>query len=286
MTHPALTNATDGDAYADPIFDSTPDSEDESDMPTDDEMAQMQREHATLLSETDLEAIGPHPEVDTLLTDRLGIHGYYSASKRWGLPETVAALGEVGEIFAQRYPGREFGVGDISKRGGGPIAGHRSHRRGVDVDLRLIRTDWAIAPTTWQDPIYSQAITQELIDLLWANAQLAVRQVFFNDPNSRGTTPWPNHDNHIHVRFHQPGTHDAPPVLSEGTALRSPVGELQRRLNLWVRANLAADATLAVDGDFGPQTAARVLQFQEASALDRDGVVGAQTWQALSAWRW
>ncbi|CAN1210704.1 hypothetical protein TUMEXPCC7403_10940 [Tumidithrix helvetica PCC 7403] len=38
-----------------------------------------------------------------------------------------------------------------------------------------------------------------------------------------------------------------------------------------------------IDGDFGSGTANAVLSFQQAKGLDVDGIVGARTWQALSA---
>lgn len=267
-------------------FDCTPDLDDDTETcPTDDEIVGLQNAHAALLATAGPNATGPYPQVATQLTNSPGVTGYYAASKRWGLAETIAALREVGEIFVRRYPTHAFGVGDISKKGGGVISGHTSHRGGVDVDLRLVRTDWMIAPTTWQQAVYSREITQELIDLLWTNTQLAVRQVFFNDPDSRGTTPWTNHDNHIHVRFHKPGTAITPPVLSQGTSRRAAVGELQRRLNFWLQATATPGLRLVVDGDFGPNTADRLTQFQTALVLDL-GPAGPQTWQALSAWRW
>lgn len=55
-----------------------------------------------------------------------------------------------------------------------------------------------------------------------------------------------------------------------------PVRELQQAL---------ADAGFdpgPVDGDFGPQTRAAVMRFQEANGLEVDGVVGPQTWGALN----
>ncbi len=54
-----------------------------------------------------------------------------------------------------------------------------------------------------------------------------------------------------------------------------------------VQSALAAlefgDPDLAVDGDFGPQTEAAVMQFQEYEGLTVDGLVGPETWTALNA---
>lgn len=41
----------------------------------------------------------------------------------------------------------------------------------------------------------------------------------------------------------------------------------------------------AIDGDFGPKTKAAVLRFQQSKNLLQDGIVGVQTWTAMSyAW--
>lgn len=44
--------------------------------------------------------------------------------------------------------------------------------------------------------------------------------------------------------------------------------------------------TIAVDGDFGPKTEAVVKQFQRASSLDVDGIVGKSTWAMLKMGSW
>jgi peptidoglycan hydrolase-like protein with peptidoglycan-binding domain len=41
----------------------------------------------------------------------------------------------------------------------------------------------------------------------------------------------------------------------------------------------------AIDGDFGPKTRAAVIRFQQSKNLVQDGIVGVQTWTAMSyAW--
>lgn len=62
-------------------------------------------------------------------------------------------------------------------------------------------------------------------------------------------------------------------VLKAG-ALGQGVVECQQRLN-------AHGFECAVDGDFGPTTEARVIDFQQARGLGADGIVGASTWEAL-----
>jgi peptidoglycan hydrolase-like protein with peptidoglycan-binding domain len=57
---------------------------------------------------------------------------------------------------------------------------------------------------------------------------------------------------------------------SEGEAVLA----LQSQLN-------ARGGSLAVDGDFGPVTAAAVRTYQQQRNLDVDGIVGPQTWSAL-----
>lgn len=65
------------------------------------------------------------------------------------------------------------------------------------------------------------------------------------------------------------------PVLRRG-AKGDDVARLQTLLN-------AAGGTLAVDKDFGQRTHDAVLAFQRRHSLTADGIVGRNTWRALSA---
>jgi peptidoglycan hydrolase-like protein with peptidoglycan-binding domain len=134
-----------------------------------------------------------------------GFYSYAPASRRYGIAETIRALQEVSSAWAAARPtGPRIGFGDISLQGGGPISGHASHQNGVDVDVRLMRNDGREEPTVYQSANYSRALTQQLIDLTRANGVLRVQYIFFNDPQARGVSKWPNHDNHLHVRFYNP----------------------------------------------------------------------------------
>ena len=146
-------------------------------------------------------AAAPIP-VDTALPLPVqGLYGTHAAERRFGTKRTIEALLEVGRTFSTRHNGLRIGIGDISKRGGGQISGHASHRKGVDVDVRLIRNDGREAGCRYQDAVYSRALTQDLVNTFRNNSIFPVKFIFFNDPQVRGVSQWPNHDNHLHVRF-------------------------------------------------------------------------------------
>lgn len=56
----------------------------------------------------------------------------------WGTPRLVDTLTEVAEEMRWRFPyGDPLTVGDMSRRGGGWLHGHRSHRGGLDADIGI-----------------------------------------------------------------------------------------------------------------------------------------------------
>lgn len=63
------------------------------------------------------------------------------------------------------------------------------------------------------------------------------------------------------------------PILRQGDS-GTAVTWLQQLLN-------TKGINIAVDGIFGNVTRAAVVQFQKQSGIATDGIVGAQTWQAL-----
>lgn len=60
---------------------------------------------------------------------------------RWGLPDLVGMLTRGAERVRKRYPGSVLLVGDLSRKLGGPIQGHRSHESGRDADVGFYFVD-------------------------------------------------------------------------------------------------------------------------------------------------
>lgn len=54
---------------------------------------------------------------------------------RWGVPSLVGMLERSAAEVAKRFPGSVLSVGDLSRKGGGDVDGHRSHESGRDADV-------------------------------------------------------------------------------------------------------------------------------------------------------
>ncbi|MBS1598318.1 MAG: penicillin-insensitive murein endopeptidase [Bacteroidetes bacterium] len=147
--------------------------------------------------------------------------GYQSLKKggRFGRPEVVAALQNVGRLFHARHPDLKFYIGDINdprkkSKGKSP---HRSHTTGVDVDIHYQYNDpkKTKGQSTIYDEDYSRALSQELIDLIVNESGTPVEAIFSDDQQLRNTTlVYEKHKNdptnsyylihhhdHFHVRF-------------------------------------------------------------------------------------
>lgn len=92
---------------------------------------------------------------------------------------------------------RKFGIGNISLAEGVRFTPHRSHMSGLDVDVRLIRTDGRPLPCTFRDHVYDRQATANLIALFRWLAD--VKHVLFNDVKIRGVTRAEHHDDHFHL---------------------------------------------------------------------------------------
>lgn len=233
--------------------------------------------------------IGPHPKVNTPLPrSGPGFISSAATSRQFGLPETIQTLLAIGAAWEHAHPdGPILNIREISLQGGGPISGHKSHRQGIDVDIRPVRNDNKQGPITFRSPEYAQDLTQQLVDLIRVNGILRVQFIFFNDPAIKGVQHWPNHDDHLHIRFFSPGVvPPSPSPSSQHPVLRhgirgSAVRDLQTRLNTWLIASRPGLEQLVVDGIFGSRTLSVVRAYQQSQGLTVDGVVGPQTWARL-----
>ncbi len=93
-------------------------------------------------------------------------------------------------------------VGDVSFRGGGPMELHRSHQNGLDIDIYYPRLDGALRAPTATDQIHG-GLTQDLADHFVA---AGADKIFVGYATGIGgptdvVIPYPNHEDHMHVRF-------------------------------------------------------------------------------------
>ena len=97
-------------------------------------------------------------------------------------------------------------VGDISFRGGGPMEQHRSHQNGLDVDVYYPRLDRALRAPVKRDQV-DRTFAQDLVDrFVAAGAQVVFvgYSTGLHGPKDV-VVPYPNHEDHMHVRFPRPG---------------------------------------------------------------------------------
>ncbi|MFI9613343.1 penicillin-insensitive murein endopeptidase [Streptomyces sp. NPDC052023] len=129
-----------------------------------------------------------------------------NAGAHWATAGAVGQLEAAAATFTATGNGR-LPVGDAGFEHGGDIPGHASHEVGMDIDVWPIRTDSAQCTAgriTWQSSTYDRTATRRLVQEIRAKAPGHVELIFFNDPQliAEGlTTSYPNHDNHLHVRY-------------------------------------------------------------------------------------
>lgn len=94
---------------------------------------------------------------------------------------------------------RKFGIGNISVADGADF-GHRSHRKGLEVDVRPLRRDGQRLPVKFTTAAYDLDATKTLIQLFRVCTSRPLL-IFFNDSRIPGVRPLAGHDNHFHVQF-------------------------------------------------------------------------------------
>ncbi len=152
----------------------------------------------------------------------------------WGTKATIKAVEKAVRLYQKRMPGGpKVRIGDISKKGGGPLRGHLSHQRGVDVDVGIIHKGskrnaerFTHATTENLDVARTWALLKAFIDtqqvrVIFLDYALQKRlykyakskgvsedtlDELFQYPRGRGRTSgivrhWRSHRGHLHVRF-------------------------------------------------------------------------------------
>ncbi|HUP54713.1 MAG TPA: penicillin-insensitive murein endopeptidase [Methylomirabilota bacterium] len=123
----------------------------------------------------------------------------------WG---TGAAIGQVEAAAANVVElghGR-VAIGDIGLEHGGDIAGHETHERGLDVDVRPMRNarDQCRTGVNYRSSAYDRAATRDLVVAVRATAKGHVKLIYFNDPvliREGLVRSFTGHDDHLHIRY-------------------------------------------------------------------------------------
>lgn len=149
---------------------------------------------------------------DLPLTDDGAEDGYdLVGSGFYGCIEYIhKKLRSIGQSWHGLHSDRDMGLTGISVQGGGYNGKSKSHRNGLDVDVRYVRTDGE-GPMNFdtQAAFYDQAATQELVNLFIGQG---ATDIYVDEENRSGLTgsgvqmlrEGNAHRDHFHVRFPDP----------------------------------------------------------------------------------
>jgi murein endopeptidase len=128
------------------------------------------------------------------------------ANRMYGTDALVRMVLDVVAAYRVSHPSApRVVIGDLSRIHGGDIDEHVSHENGLDVDIYYPRRDGKLRPPRTVAQVDTR-LAQDLLDrFVAAGAQV----VFVGQSTSlRGpggvVVPYPNHDNHMHVRISPP----------------------------------------------------------------------------------
>ncbi len=128
-------------------------------------------------------------------------------NRLYGNERTIRTIVSVIAAYRTAHPhAPRVVVGDISRLGGGRMDEHVSHQNGLDVDVYYPRRDGHLSA-----PIATSQIDHRLAqDLLDRFVAAGAQMIFVGySTGLRGPSgvvvPYPNHENHMHVRFPHPG---------------------------------------------------------------------------------
>jgi murein endopeptidase len=129
------------------------------------------------------------------------------ARRLYGNERTIRAIVSViGGYRADHPDAPRVVVGDISLENGGRMDQHVSHQNGLDVDVYYPRIDRRLSAPIAPSQV-DRVLTQDLLDrFIAAGAQVVFVGYATGLRGPSGVVvPYPNHENHMHVRFSRPG---------------------------------------------------------------------------------
>jgi peptidoglycan hydrolase-like protein with peptidoglycan-binding domain len=146
-----------------------------------------------------------HFQVPTFTRSGLCDYSVGNGTANWGTAMAISAVNGAARQMVASGRGN-VALGDIGLEHGGDIAGHDTHERGLDVDVRLIRKDRAQCRvgSNYRLSTYDRAGTRALIRAIRALAPGHVKLIYFNDPvliKEGLTRRSAGHDDHLHVRY-------------------------------------------------------------------------------------
>jgi penicillin-insensitive murein endopeptidase len=155
-----------------------------------------------LVNGTQLPVHGPDWVTWDPITDR----GPNLPWRLYGNEHTIRSILSVIRTYRTNHPDApKVVIGDISRKGGGPLDDHASHQNGLDVDVYFPRLDRKLLAPTSHGQI-DVRLSQDLLDgFLHAGAQAIFIGASTGLHGPSGVVmPWPGHDYHMHVRFPPP----------------------------------------------------------------------------------
>lgn len=127
-----------------------------------------------------------------------GYYIYSPSERQFATAATLASIQKLA-LSVKQIMDKEIAVGDISFRDGKLMPPHSSHRKGVDVDIRPLRTDGKRKAVDMDSKDYSHELTKKVVEIARRDPNL--QSILFNDPKILGVTKWNGHHNHLHLRY-------------------------------------------------------------------------------------
>lgn len=128
------------------------------------------------------------------------------SNDQFGTQKTIERIIIIAEAWHVKHPEIDIQYGDISYWMGGYTKYHKSHREGIDVDMRLFSKSGQYVPLEYTDSDYSPDLMQEFLTLLKTGFKFRQQDVFFNDLKmvEKGLCKAiSGHHDHVHLRIVQ-----------------------------------------------------------------------------------